>query len=202
MSKRIIYIGITGKARSGKDTLASHLHSTAKEYDYGYERISFAEPLYAIARIFGFDTISKTAKTDFHPVWNMTLRTFLQVVGTDLFRDCFDKDVWIKLAKMKIDSLIEAHTENVVVFAFPDLRFDNEAKLVRDLSGVVVKIERPESPLALSGTESQHQSESGVDPKLIDITFINKENNNGAMLEFAKKLINMERTDEDKQKAF
>jgi hypothetical protein len=48
-----------------------------------------------------------------------------------------------------------------------DVRYDNEAKRIREAGGVVWKIERE------TGTLDSHSSEAGIESYLIDYTIIN-----------------------------
>jgi hypothetical protein len=50
-----------------------------------------------------------------------------------------------------------------------DIRFDNEALLVRDMGGIVVEITRPNT------SQMAHASEAGIARNLIDHTFDNTE---------------------------
>lgn len=56
-----------------------------------------------------------------------------------------------------------------------DLRFDYEARAVKDAGGIVVGITRPRNPLGPreGSLEAQHISERGVDPKLVDVWLVN-----------------------------
>jgi len=68
---------LNGRACSGKDTFADYLVEK-----YGYKKISFADPIYKIAREY-FDMTTKN-------------RTLLQAIGQK-FRE-IDPDVWVRAA--------------------------------------------------------------------------------------------------------
>lgn len=128
-------IGLVGRKGSGKTTVAQYL--TTK----GYTEIVFAEPVKRITSIlFGFDyevlkgdtpekRILRNSLRD--PIWGKTAVESMQYVGTDLMRNNFDKDVWIKIAERKVRSLIEK-VENVVI---SDVRFENEIEFIRQMGG-------------------------------------------------------------------
>ena len=97
---------------------------------WSYEYLNGETEEYKIAR--------ETVK---HPDFGLTGREILQKVGTDLFRNNFDKDVWVKIMKRRI----EASPETSVVFS--DLRFVNECEMVQELGGTIIRLKRgPERP--------------------------------------------------------
>lgn len=156
-------IGLTGRAGCGKDTVADILVAT-----FRYHKYSMAKPLKDVAEIFGFtkNQLYKD-KEVVDEFWDITPRSFLQMIGTDLFRTHWRSDVWIKLAEKNTRPLLESG-RNVVI---PDIRFDDEALFVIKMGGFVVKIDRPGQMLA--GTEASHSSESGISDNLIKHTITN-----------------------------
>jgi len=114
-------IGISGKQRSGKDTVAEYLNKK-----YGFIRISFANPLKRLA----IDYFGLTPK-DVYVRKPDSVRKFLQELGR-LGRSV-DKDFWIKKALSNYDK-----NELWVV---SDVRYKNEAKAIKNLEGVLIRIE-------------------------------------------------------------
>jgi hypothetical protein len=108
-------VGLGHKARHGKDTVANYL------LQYGAERMSFADDLYAVARVM-FGMREKDPK-------------LLQVLGTDVFRK-MNQHIWIESLYYKI---LERKPKVVII---PDVRFPNEAAFVRSLGGYLVKVTR------------------------------------------------------------
>lgn len=161
-----IPIGITGELHAGKDTLADYImEQSGKDY-YKY---SFAKPMKQIAKdIFGFtdaqlyDPIVKEQIDEF---WEITPRRFLQLLGTDMFRDTFRDDVWIKLAEKCIN-------EQGKCMMIPDVRFDNEAAFIKDQGGIVIHIKRDMDDAEES---RKHVSEKGINKKYIDIVVNNNQ---------------------------
>lgn len=159
-------IGITGAIAAGKDTLADML--VAHESGL-YTKYSLAAPMKEIAHnIFGFTKAQLTdhaLKETTDEFWNITPRRFLQIMGTDMFRDVFRDDVWLKLAEKHMQN---TPTQHVVI---PDIRFENEAQFIKDLGGTLVHIIRPghEAPVEAC----KHSSEQGIDSKYIDYTIKN-----------------------------
>lgn len=169
-------IGLTGRAGCGKDTVADILVAT-----FRYHKYSMAKPLKDVAEVFGFtkDQLYKN-KEVVDEFWDITPRSFLQMVGTDLFRTHWRSDVWIKLAKKKIQPLLDAGRSVVI----PDIRFDDEALFVIEMGGVVIQIDRLGQ--MLTGTEASHSSESGVSDNLIRHVI----NNTGSLHELETKVSN------------
>lgn len=133
MDKMII--GVSGKKRSGKDTVANHL-----ETKYGFTKMAFASPIkWAAEDIFGFNErqLYGDLKEVEDSLWGFTPRWAMQMIGTDLFRDHIAKDIWIRRLKQRIRE--SPHTRIVV----SDVRFLNEVQAIKDMGGQVVKINRP-----------------------------------------------------------
>lgn len=156
-------IGLLGKQGSGKDTTADILVA-----EYGFKRYALADPIREMALVidplvsgwepgtyvhlssmiknFGWDR----AKSDIPEV-----RHLLQVIGTDAVRNVIGPDTWIDLARKRLQGPLEAGQD----FVITDIRYPNEAALVTDLGGTIVKLER-DNPTASNVT---HISESGID---------------------------------------
>lgn len=129
-------IGITGQKRHGKDTVADYFVKK------NYTKLAYADPLKQICAIafgFSYEQLHGALKEVKDSRWNMTPRVAMQRVGTDLFRNQIDTNIWINNMKHRI----EAQNGNVVV---NDVRFSNEVKLIRDLGGTIIKVVRPNMP--------------------------------------------------------
>ena len=147
-------IGITGKARSGKDAIAKFAWS-----QYGFTRIAFADPVKMAAQAkFGL-TIEQTWRDELKevviPHWGMTPRQIFQMEGTEAGRDVFGNDLWIKRFMLSYNLLKD--TDDIIV---PDVRFDNEAYAIKALGGIIIEVRRGQA--GLSGSAASHVSESGL----------------------------------------
>lgn len=157
-------VGLTGKKGAGKDMVGSYLVE-----QHGFVRVSFAAPLKeSVAALFDIPVEQlETWKNDPHAIvsigiaveegWmvggrTMTVRQFLQRYGTEAHRECFGDGFWIDLAAAEIRHKAFQQNLNVVV---TDVRFDNEAELIRTLGGQVVRIWRPEA----EHSDDSHASE-------------------------------------------
>lgn len=151
-------LGITGKARSGKDTIATYLWQ-----HYGFTRMAFADPVkMAAQQIFGLshDQVwSDELKEVEIPFWGMSPRRMFQLLGTEAGRNVFGGDLWIKRLAIGLSQLPE---DDIVI---PDVRFNDEADFVRANGGTIVHLHRPEGPII---KHSGHASEAGVAVKETD----------------------------------
>lgn len=176
-------IGLTGRKRSGKSTAARYLVE-----DHGFTELSFAEPLkrmaLAVDPIIGFRSTPDGGQRVYlsdvvHEIgWECAkdeypeVRRFLQRLGTEGVRDHIGQDTWVNLAELEIIRVIRENTKaggvaqaNIV---FADVRFENEADLIRDWGGVVIEVYRPSQ----GDPEPEHSSENGVRS---DCSVVNRE---------------------------
>lgn len=167
----MIILGLTGRAGSGKDTVADILVR-----DHGYTRIAFADPLRAMA----YDLNPIVDWHDRVPVYLQTVvdrdgwdiakriypqvRRILQRIGTDVVRNHISPTFWVDKA---MDAIATGREEQKWVVT--DCRFPNEAKAISDV-GWVIEITRP----GLEPLPGAHASEAGVGKDLIDFTIDNK----------------------------
>ena len=168
-------IGFTGKAKSGKDTAASVL---VHEIGSGNcTTMAFADPLKQIAMIFGFtkeqcyDQSKKEIEDEF---WGITPRKFLQITGTECFRNNFRTDCWTKLLEKRVLDIRKRMAEGEMVpwlILVTDVRFPNEVDCIKSLGGIVVKVTRP--TIDTSGNMYKHPSEVFIDELKADISIEN-----------------------------
>jgi len=145
-------IGLSGVARSGKDTLAAGLAQ------YGYKRLAFADPLKEMAVT--LNPIVDSQGTRLADVvtsdgWESVkdrypeARRILQFLGTEVVR-AIKQDHWVEITR----EAIAAGGRFVVT----DVRFESEAEMIRQMGGIVVEIFRPSLPKS----KDAHISEAGV----------------------------------------
>lgn len=146
-------IGVHGKARSGKDTIANHLVD-----EHGFVRTAFADPLKAASAVlFGWPVemaFSDEIKGYKSPLWDITGRTAFQRLG-DAMKIGFGTDFWIKRWACEYARLKDKHS---IVVA--DVRSNAEADMIRGLGGIILHLERRGA--GLSGLEGMHSSEAGI----------------------------------------
>lgn len=147
-------IGLAGPIGSGKDTLALMLTRA------GFRRIKFADTLYAMANVvdpaFHPDMTQQAKKEFVLGDSNLgTRRAFLEHLGTEFGRLLVDENFWSILTRLTIlQSQVEAPSLGIVV---SDVRFDNEANMIRSLGGHIVHI-KPQWECVKTG----HASDAGV----------------------------------------
>lgn len=154
-------IGITGKAGTGKDTVATHLRDA-----YGYHVHALAAPLkLGIESMFGLPSTiwDRDQKEKDIPWLGLSPRYLAQTLGTEWGRRLVADDLWLRLLGRHVDELPEDATGIVV----PDVRFDNEASFIRDRGGVIVRLVRDVDDV------NAHVSEFGVSENLVDVEVIN-----------------------------
>lgn len=156
-------IGITGAAGSGKDTLADFLAPRSVKY-------SFARPLKrALNAMFGWEMAQwddRDWKEAVQPWLGKSPRQLAQTLGTEWGRESVHPELWILLARRELETLRQVFPTQAIVI--PDCRFDNEAQLIEELGGVVIKIVRP----GLASVTA-HKSEAGVSQKFISCHIVN-----------------------------
>jgi len=178
-------IGLSGKKRSGKDTAGNYL---IEKYDY--VQYSFAGPLKkACQEIFMF-TDEQTEGHDKEILddrWGVSARKVFQIFGTEMFRDKLGEffpemehikenfwtyrfEMWYAQQKQKDPNV------KVVV---TDIRFQNEATIVKKLGGRVIKVNRNTGM-----STDNHSSEKNIDLIKGDITI----KNNGTLEEYYQEL--------------
>jgi hypothetical protein len=175
-----VIIGVSGYARSGKDTIASHLVKS-----YGFTQLSFADILrkgvYELNSIVGYNRVDlgdgefaletvRTQQVIDEFGWDSykeksefatEIRLQLQHLGTEVGRNLLGEDVWVQAAFRLLNA-----DENYVI---PDCRFENEARTVVEFGGQVFRVSRP-------GVEpfNAHPSEVGLDGWDFDAYFNNE----------------------------
>lgn len=159
-------IGLSGYARSGKDTVADHLIST-----YNFSRHSFAasmkEAMYRLNPIVHSDSIGTFRYQSLVDVYGLDkvkddypeVRRLLQVFGTEVGRDMFGENFWVDLV---LDNLRSFHT------VISDVRFVNEADAIRNQGGVIWRVNR-----SGIGPVTGHSSEIALDQYNFDAVLNN-----------------------------
>jgi hypothetical protein len=160
-------IGIIGKKRHGKDTIADYLVS-----NYGYIKVSFADTLKDVCRIvFGFSDkqLYSDEKEIIDDIWKILPRELFNFIGTDLMRNEFSKkfphigqDIWILSLLNKIKQNPDKK------YVIPDIRFPNEYDNIKKLGGMFIKIHRPDID-----DNNNYESEKYTDILEANFTIIN-----------------------------
>ena len=167
-------IGLTGRARAGKDTVGEILAREA-----GYATMSFAAPIKEACKVaFALSDEQLFGNEKEAPIKHLggkSPRQIMQLFGTDFARDMICDDIWLQVAERRMISVKHQVTSTSPLagfipagIVFTDVRFDNEAQWVRDQGGEVWQIERKDiDPV------SEHVSEAGVPEDLVDLIILN-----------------------------
>lgn len=166
MTSQLI-IGLTGYARSGKDTAAAVLTA-----DHGFTRYGFADLLKKVAR--DIDPYVETSPSRFERLsavvdrlgWEKAksyedVRRLLQRLGTEGGRDNLGDAVWVEPVMRRI---VASHAPAVIT----DVRFPNECAAVQQAGGYVVRVHRP-GVAAINA----HPSDAGIDTLPVDLHLTN-----------------------------
>lgn len=151
-------------AQSGKSTVAKYL--AVRD---GYDIVPFAQTLKDMALPM-LTAMGYTPNQAYHlltedkefvlPI-GVSVRHLLRTLGTEWGRGCIHPDVWLYCWRERIK-----YYSAVIV---DDVRFPNEADLVKELGGTMVRIMRPGTQ-----TDIAHSSEGGLDTyRRFDMTLVN-----------------------------
>lgn len=175
----VTLVGLSGYARSGKDTLAAALR------DEGWNRVAFAdklrEVLYALNPMVTVkvNTYEVEEASSYKPIavytnetpvyvqdvidlytWDRyketeygpEIRRLLQRLGTEAGRQALWDSIWVDAAMKAVDN--DPYGKYVVT----DCRFPNEARAIQERDGFVIRITRPGV-----GPANSHASETSLD---------------------------------------
>lgn len=193
-------IGVSGKARSGKDESTKILAELT-----GYNTYTLADPIKEIINeIFGWDDrhaygelkeVLTYVSWPIHKPLVATLRKHLGEYLADhtdsylynkFIEIILNNDPWtfieisprMAYQRFGTDFARKLINENVWLDLIPDgnviisdVRFNNESEYIRDNGGTIIHIEREIMPDGVKVNE--HESENGIDKKECDFTVIN-----------------------------
>lgn len=160
--RRPSVIGVTGRAGAGKNLVASMVGVGVV--------IGLADPLYAaLSSLLGIPEVllrDRSFKERVIPWLGQSPRQLLQTLGTEWGRDSVKPDIWLQLCQRRISMLQENGVACIVV---ADVRFENEAEMIRSMGGQVWHVRRPE----VDQDEPAHSSEAGIEAKDGDVVILN-----------------------------
>lgn len=160
--KEFRLVGMTGRAGSGKSVSAGMIP--------GGVVIQLADPLYAaLSTMTGIpEVLLRHREQKERPIeWlGKSPRQMLQSLGTEWGRETVAKDIWLQLCRRRINQLREQGISMVVV---ADVRFENEAAMIRESGGRICHVRRPMADSA----DVDHTSEAGIQMADGDVLVVN-----------------------------
>ena len=130
---------------------------------HNYVKYGFADPIKrGLNATFGWDMrhwLEREWKETADPQLGFSPRKAAQTFGTEWGRQMLRDDIWILLADMFYSALDDCGAAGMVI---SDLRYDNEAKWVKKVGGLVIQLNRQTEGVR------PHSSEEGVDQMYID----------------------------------
>jgi len=157
-------IGLSGYARSGKDTVGDYLVE-----HHGFVKVSFAQPmrdaLYAMNPLVWVDDLGSWRVQDIvdefgwdgykSSLYGQEIRELMQRLGTEVGRKMFGEDFWVLAA----EGIMMNHLNDGKSVVFTDVRFPNEAEMIEGyFNGQTWRIERAGVVAA-----NDHPSETALD---------------------------------------
>jgi phosphomevalonate kinase len=162
-------IGISGKKKSGKDTVASLLAANLPKGSA--IRYHFADALKReVAIMYG-------VTVDFIESHKDAFRLILQGHGTDYKRNLYGHDYWVRKVE---EALPQFERSGFKVLLIPDVRFFDEAEWVRKQGGSVIRVTK-----MYDDTTDKHPSEIELD----DYKFDKVIENNGTLKDLLTKVL-------------
>jgi hypothetical protein len=137
MNKLPRIIGLTGFARSGKDTFFTAINMLSRDMNLpDFRRFAFADELKKECDPFLLNNIGISAWTQENESKEL-IRPFLVTYGTHIRRK-LDQNCWIN----KIKDSVEYCSDNGEIPVITDVRYENEAQWIKENDGVIVDIIR------------------------------------------------------------
>jgi hypothetical protein len=158
-------IGLIGKKRSGKDTVAEYLVQ-----EHGYKRYGFADPMKEMLKeafLWNEESVNGRYKEIVDPRWGISPRQALQHIGTEWaqiglsesfpkFKELTGRNLWVKrFIFLTMES--DPNTNWVI----SDVRFPHEISLLKGsivlshIKKVFIRVRRPEA----ESIKDKHESE-------------------------------------------
>lgn len=150
-------IGLSGLKQSGKNTLADGLATL------GYETLAYADPLREMCLVLNpmipldpREPAVRLSEVIEQYGWDLAKERFpevrrtMQILGTEVVRHV-KPDYWIEQMRQRLG-------DGDGLYVVADVRFENEADLIREVGGIVVEVVRPGRTQA----PDAHVSEAGV----------------------------------------
>lgn len=161
-----LLLAFHGLPGTGKDTAANRLTEGG-----GWTKVSFAAPLKrglsTMLNIPMEDIENPSLKNAPDYKFGRSIRYMLQSLGTEWGRNTVADDIWLQLAK---ENILHQFQQGMSVVN-TDLRFENEARMVKELGGYVIKLVRDnnvQGEISMTTGLAQHASNAELPDEFID----------------------------------
>lgn len=155
-----ILLGVTGKKRAGKSTVAEYL-----QHRHAFGEYHFAKPIKeGLMVMFGLthDQVYKGDRNELIPGLGKSVRDLMTSLANDWGHDMVCPDVWVAPAKLEVMGHAAIHKPLVI----SDVRRDNEAEMIVGQQGKILRIT---SDLT-DHIEPDHEIETGINDTLVHET--------------------------------
>ena len=165
-------IGFVGKMQAGKTTASNYIMS---KQTGPAVKTSFANLLKEMILKAGLCTTEELwgEKTDFS-------RLMLQKIGTEIIRKQVNENFWVNKMVEEISTWTNYNPKGITII-IDDVRFLNEAEMVKWFHGKLIRISRP---LNRSSDKDRHASEVEQDKIVVDYEI----SNDGTLEELKQKV--------------
>ena len=135
-------VGFTGELGAGKDEAGR-----AVSMHLGHARFAFGDALKRMLQQglgLTHEQVHGSQQQKAEPIdWLdglVTPRRMMQTLGTEWGRDLIHPDLWVLALRRELETHLINRRLNAVV---TDVRFENEASMIRELGGVIIHVRRP-----------------------------------------------------------
>jgi len=129
-------IGVTGLARSGKDTFCAIAAKTLSKYDKKLMKGGFADAVKADVHQLLVKRAGISAYTEI-PEEKVLIRPLLVAYGTNLMRK-MNKDVWVN----RVKPMLDLSRTTKIPLVITDVRYQNEVDWIKEEGGKIVYVEQ------------------------------------------------------------
>lgn len=140
------YVGLSGKAGSGKDTAAKFLKEALEARGKRVETLAFADPIRWMLLSLGVPQqymMNRDLKEEPIPGFNgCSYRQLAQTLGTEWGRHCLGNEFWLKQVERRLSVWREIHRSPDVLI-ISDVRMPNEAAWILARGGMLAHVVRP-----------------------------------------------------------
>jgi len=130
---------------------------------FGFKPMAFARGLKNMLACIGISEPPRDMKEEVMPEWGFSYRHAAQTLGTEWGRRLLRDDIWVLVLR----EFIRDSKDDI---AITDVRFENEADMIRREGGIIVHMTGRKAEL---GTAAGHASEVGIARLVWDETLDN-----------------------------